>query len=370
MSTQGRRKSSSVIQQFKEQPYNYSFFQAVRLLERSAAHEKNTNKNRANNPAALFLPPATEAIRFHTHQTLSFPSAEISELEDIKRKSGKEQWNLLVNFMGLTGGCGVLPYHYTELILQRLKVKDTSIQHFFDLFNHRTISLFYQASSKYKLPIEYERKKLNQPVTRQRDDQTQALLSLIGLGTGYLTDRLHTKDESLLYYSGLFTQQIRTSTGLKQILSSHFDIPVEINEFIGQWQDLIDDVRTRLPGKENPQGQNNHLGKSVMLGRKGWFAQGKISIMLGPLDSQQLHKFSPGTKTLKALNELVHLYAGMEYNYDFIIQIKRADIPDKIQLNSKKPPIIGWNTWLSSKPEQVYDKNETLDIRVSANRFR
>jgi len=370
MSTQGWRKSTSVIQHLTEQPYSYSFFQAVRLLERSATFENNTNLERANKPVAHFLPPSTEAVRFHSHQSLSFPSSEISEVEKEKMRSGKEQWKLLVNFLGLSGSCGVLPFHYTELILQRLKAKDSSLQDFFDLFNHRIISLFYQASTKYNLPIEYERKKLNRPVTKQRDDHSQVLLSLIGLGTGNLTDRLFTRDESLLYYSGLFTQQIRTSTGLKQILSSHFGIPVEIKEFIGQWQDLIDDVRTRLPGFENPQGQNNCLGKSVMLGRKGWFAQGKISIMLGPLDSSQLHKFAPGTATLKALNELVHIYAGMEYNYDFIIQIKRSDIPEKIQLNSKKPAIIGWNTWLSTKPEKTFNKDETLDIRVSANRFR
>ena len=368
MSTKGRRKSSSVIQKLTEQPSSYSFFQAVRLLERSVVHEKNINM--AKSPVGLFLPPATESIRFHGNQSLSFPTAEISNIKPKQKKSGSNQWEILINFLGLTGSCGVLPYHYTELIQQRIKEKDYSLQEFFNLFNHRTTSLFYQSSTKYKLPIEYERKKLNRIKLPHRDNHSQALLSLIGLGTKNLTDRLYTQDESLLYYSGLFTQQLRTSTGLKQILSSHFGIPVQINEFIGQWQDLIDDVRTRLPGLSNPHGQNNCLGKSVMLGRKGWFAQGKISILLGPLNSAQMHKFSPGTTTLKALNELVHLYVGMEYNYDFIIQIKRSNIPAKIQLKSKKPPIVGWNTWLSTKPEKIYDENETLDIKVSANRFR
>ena len=42
-----------------------------------------------------------------------------------------------------------------------------------------------------------------------------------------------------------------------------------------EWQDLIDDVRTMLPSKIHPSGRNNCLGRSVMLGHKGWFAQGK-----------------------------------------------------------------------------------------------
>ncbi|MFK5914554.1 MAG: type VI secretion system baseplate subunit TssG, partial [Woeseiaceae bacterium] len=237
------------------------------------------------------------------------------------------------------------------------------------LFNHRTISLFYQASNKYKLPIEYERKKLNPPTTKTRDDHSQILLSLIGLGTKNLNDRMYVSDESLFYYSGLLSQRVKTASGLKQILQSYFNIPIAIEEFVGQWQDLIEDVRTRLPGRENPTGQNNCLGRSVMLGRKGWFAQGKINIVLGPLSKEQLQIFSPGTKALKALNEIVQLYAGMEYSYDFIIKAKRSNIPEKIQLGGKTKAIMGWNTWLSSKDNAYNDSNETLDIKVSASRI-
>ncbi len=370
MSTPCRRKNTSVVSDLTEVPHGYSFFQAVRLLERAAVfRQKQGNTDIASKPVARFTPPGTEAIRFHGQQSLSFQSAEISSIRETREKTARQQWQMAVNFMGLTGSNGVLPYHYTELILQRLKMKDDTLQHFFDLFNHRSISLFYQAASKYRLPIEYERKKLNPLPGRVHDHHTQVLLSLLGLGTPHLTGRQYTRDESLIYYGGLFTQSIRSTSGLRQILQSHFKIPVQIKEFIGQWQSLIDDVRTRLPGRDNPAGQNNQLGRSVMLGKKGWFAQGKINIILGPLTEEQLHTFAPGTRALKALNEIVRLYAGMEYDYDFVIRVKRADIPEKIKLDKKQAPIMGWNTWLASKPAQ-YDKDETLDISVSANRIR
>lgn len=368
MSPTGRRKSTSVIQQLAEYPHKYCFFQAVRLLERSSAFKNIGGLSKM--PVAGFTPPKTEAIRFYTNQSLSFPSSEISAITRKENKSSPKQWGMTVNFMGLSGVSGVLPLHYTELILRRLKSKDESMREFFDLFNHRTISLFYKAANKYRFPVDYERNKLTAPDSKNKQDQTtNALLSLMGLGTNNLTDRLHTNDESLIYYSGLFTQRVKTASGLKRILQNHFAIPVDIKEFIGQWQVLIDDVRTRLPGQECPQGQNNSLGKSVMLGRKGWFAQGKISIILGPLDRSQLYKFSPGTSALKALDEIVRLYVGFEINYDFIIRIKRSDLPNRIKLTNKKPPIIGWNTWLSSNPNQHYGKNETVDISVSASRL-
>ena len=158
-------------------------------------------------------------------------------------------------------------------------------------------------------------------------------------------------------------------TSLKQILQNHFNIPVEIKEFIGQWQGLIDDVRTRLPGRQS-EGQNHCLGRSVMLGKNGWFAQGKFSIILGPLNKSQLHKFSPGTNALRALNEIVRLYIGIEYEYDFVMRLNKNDMPERIKLSRKSPPIIGWDTWLSNDSWKNANPGDTVDVPVSSRRFR
>ncbi len=368
MSTQGRRKNVSVIDQLTENPYAFQFFQAVRLLER-AAHYNGSESHQVSKPIAGFVPPKKEVVRLHSLSSLSFPSSEIVRIQKNHGKN-KNQWHMQVALMGLTGAMGVLPYHYTELILRRHKMKDESLSHFFDLFNHRTLSLFFQASTRYRLALEYERKKLNPPLIEERDTQTQALLSLIGLGTRNLTDRQFTRDESLVYYGGLLSQTVRPTTGLAQMLQRHFDIPVKIQEFIGQWQELIDDVRTTLPSISQPSGRNACLGRSAMLGRRGWFAQGKFRVILGPLNRQQFYSFAPGTNTLKALNELVRFYAGLEYDYDFMIRIRRADLPAKVSLNRKAPPIIGWDSWLSTSTTHTVNNDETLDISVAARRLR
>ena len=371
MSTKGWRKNTSITRKLTEAPYEYQFLQTVRLLERSTLFEKETSQSTvASNPVAKFTPPASESLRFKTNQSLAFASSEVASIKRIDKKSGISQWQMVVNIMGLTGSMGVLPFHYTELVLKRQKQKDETLNHFFDLFNHRIISLFFQASVKYNLPLQYERNHLQHLANNPQEPQTRALLSLIGMGTVGLTNRLYTKDESLIYYSGLLSQQVRSATGLKQILRCHFGIPVEINQFVGQWQSLIDDVRTRLPDFDHPSGSNSCLGRSAMLGKKGWFAQGKIHIILGPLNKQQLKQFAPGTHALKALNELVRIYVGMENDYDFIIRIKKCDIPDKIQLGDKNPPVIGWNTWLSNKPADHVNRNQTIDISVSASRLK
>lgn len=359
-----RRKNSSIVEKLIAEPYLYSFFQAVRLLERaSVLDDRRTLKN----PIAGFTPPSTETIRIHSHQSLVFHSAEIFSIAQKENSSQALQWQMFINFMGLTGPSGVLPHHYTELVLQRLKMKDKSMMRFLDLFNHRTVSLFYQSNLKYKLPLAYEQKKLNPPLVPNTDSHSKVLLSLIGLGTGNLSNRLSTKDESLIFYSGLLSQQVRSVSGLQQILQHHFNVPVEIQEFVGQWQDLIGDVLSKLPTKSQPKGCNAQLGKSAMLGSKGWFAQGKIHIIIKPQNKQQLNIFAPGTKSLKALNEIVRLYIGMEHDYDFIIRIKRAEIPDKPTLSSETPLILGWDTWLPERTRKHLKQDDDVDIFISAN---
>jgi type VI secretion system protein ImpH len=372
MSSQGRRENTSVIHKLTKSAYDFSFVQAVRLLERSSVKEKQTGRpSIANNPVAGITPPATESVRFKSRQSLVFPSCEIGDVARIDNKtSATEQWQVVVNLIGLTGAMGVLPFHYTELIQDRQKVKDATLEHFLNIFNHRTTSLYFQASVKYRLALQYERHKLFAKASSGHSPQTRVLLSLIGLGSEGLANRLNTRDESLLYYAGLFNQQIRTTSNLTQILRSHFRIPIEITQFVGQWQELIDDVRTRLPDIDNPSGRNAALGRSAMIGKKGWFAQGKIYIVLGTLNKQELKKFAPGTATLKALNELVRMYVGMEIDYEFKIRINKKDIPEKISLSRTDPPIIGWNSWLRSKPRSHPIPDETLDISVSASQLR
>ena len=368
MPTKSRRKNTSVIELLQEAPQEYQFVQAMRLLEQSAVVDNNAIYAQGKKPVARFIPPAAEVVRLTANSSLEFPAAEIAALAKNDRDDN-EQWQMKVNVIGLTGAMGVLPYHYTETLHERSRLKDKTLANFFNLFNHRIISLFYQSAVKYNLPLEYERKKRTATSTPEADTQTHVLLSLIGLGTHSLTQRQYTHDDSLLYYSGLFSQTIRTCANLKQILTNHFNIPVEIQEFVGQWQELIDDVRTMLPSKSLRSGRNVCLGKSVMLGNHGWFSQGKIRIILGPLNKHNLNTFAPGTKALKALNEMVRFYTRLDVDYDFVIRVNRADIPDKIQLIKHTLPIIGWNAWLSSKATPEANRSKTCDIVISASRI-
>src|SRR5713101_2915251 len=126
---------------------------------------------------------------------------------------------VVINFMGLAGPSGVLPLYYAELIVERIRQKDRAMLGFLDIFNHRMISLFYQAWEKYRFTIAYER--------GERDRFSHHLMDLIGVGTKLLEDRLSVRDDSLLFYAGLLAMHARSAAALQRILSDYFDVPVE-----------------------------------------------------------------------------------------------------------------------------------------------
>jgi type VI secretion system protein ImpH len=89
--------------------------------------------------------PGEEVVRFLAHNSLTFPP---SSIHDLSRSEEGGPAAMVVAFMGLTGPSGVLPRHYSELVLEQERRRERGLARFFDLFNHRMISLFYRAWQK------------------------------------------------------------------------------------------------------------------------------------------------------------------------------------------------------------------------------
>ena len=374
------RKSLSIVDRLLKDSKSFSFIQAMRMLERASYFLSNVpGKNEAKEsniplkmPVGRFNPPSKEVANTKSTQSLAFPSTEISSIKKApffknhkQNTSADNHFIIKQNFIGLTGAVGVLPYHYTELINERNKQRDRAISSFIDIFNHRTTSLFYSASNKYSLPREYERAKLFSKTDQTESQHTQAILSLIGLGTAKLRNRHTLKDETLLFFSGIYNAQTRNPSNLEQIIGYYFDVPAKVEGFIGQWEPLIDDVRTKLPDRSNPKGQNVCLGRSTMLGKKGWYAQGKSRINLGPLNQKQFETFHPGSTAVKSINELARLYFEPEEKFELNLVVSKSKIANRVQLKKASPPALAWNAWLATQNDQQNNHKEHLTISVS-----
>jgi type VI secretion system protein ImpH len=328
MATPGGRTDPPLRTRLDREPFRYGFFQAVRLLQRFALPRARVGHDG---------PPREEVVRFGAEASLAFPASEILSLEPAA-EAGPAR--MLVRFMGLTGPQGALPRHYTALVIERLRRRDTTLAEFLDLVNHRLVSLFYRAWEKYRphLGIEPE---ADDPLSRY-------LFSLFGLGTRGLRRRLAVPDRALLFYSGLLAQQPRSATALAALLGDYFGgVPVRIDQFIGQWLALDPESLSSL----RPFGGNNRLGVDAVVGSRVWHTQSRFRVVLGPMAYGRFAAFLPSGPASREVRELVRFFVGLEFDYEFRLVLRHDDIPP-CRLGSTGPEAtrLGWSTWLTSRP--------------------
>jgi type VI secretion system protein ImpH len=345
---------------FRE-PYRFDFFQATRVLEKLSTERKAVGRTAS---------PAAEIVRYKAHVSLSFPPSSLYDL--VQPTNPALPPTMIVAFMGLHGPSGVLPRHYTELLIRIEKESKgperNALREWFDLFNHRFISLFHRAWEKYRFFIPYERGEYAKP---EPDTFTLALFSLVGLGIPPLRGRLHVStiddvdgypqprrlahidDLALLYYGGYFAHRPRNAVSLEGLLRDYFQLPVAIHQFQGQWLVLTPENQSRL-GEGN-----NQLGVNVVAGERVWDVQNKFRIRLGPLDAAAFTHFLPDrspTSERKAfflLTHLVRLYVGPEFDFEVQLVLKAEDVPECCLTDGLGiGPCLGWNTWLRSQPMQ------------------
>jgi type VI secretion system protein ImpH len=356
MASPDGRERPSVNRELFEGAYRFDFFQAVRLLEhrmreqnRSAGTQDSHSEGQG---VGRDLHPTREAVRFRAHQSLSFPASELSE---IRRAPGPSDvlvqalpTELVVTFLGLTGPNGVLPRHYTELLLQRIRERDYALRDFLDLFNHRLISLFYRAWEKYRWPIAYERFRLDDPAM-EPDVATRGLYCLTGLGTTGLRGRLETDDELFLYYSGHFAHFPRSALALESLLADHLDLPVRVLQCQGQWLTLEPDNLAVLPAEQGSQGRNNQLGVDLVIGERIWDVQSKCRLRIGPLTWPQFRNLMPNGSALRPLCQITRTYVGPALDFDVQPILKAEEIPPcQFSTDPEQAPYLGWNTWMPS----------------------
>lgn len=311
-----------------DEPYAFEFFQAVRLLEKMRPAAKSVGSS------AL---PAEEIVRFRSRIGLDFPSSEIQELREVDGDVPDEKrLEMLVNFMGVVGVSGVLPTHYTELVLDRVRHRDTAMWEFFDIFTHRAVSMFYQAWAKYRFPVGYE---------NGRSDFTSYLFDLAGLGTEGLRGRLAVNDEALLPYVGLIAQRPHSTNSLENILSDHFQTTAKIDQFSGQWLRLSSDDVSKLGVA------NSVLGRSAIIGSRVWDQQSKLRIRIGPLTFKRFQAFLPSGSANAEMRGIVKFMLGLEFDFDVQLVLSAKEVPATIlTTRAVRKPMLGWTTFLKTKP--------------------
>jgi type VI secretion system protein ImpH len=353
MPTKKRRFEPAVIERLFREPYRFEYFQAVRMLElwlrRHGAPQQGLVAN---------------FLRFQNSTSLRFPASQVEAIHPEPRDlgtdgasltaalgSGALKWiRVTPAFMGLLGGQGVLPPHYTERVAaQQFNDKDEGARSFLDTFSNRSLALFYEAWRKYRLHLKYE---LN-----GKDSFLPLLLGLAGLGNPSLRRRLALPengavlDESLGYFSGALRQRPVSASQMARVLTEYFGQPVRVQQFIGYWYEMP-------PAQQTVLGSDTALlGTRAIAGARVWQRDLRLRLVIGPLDHAGLDAFLPGGLAARALKSLLAMFTGVSFEYEVELVLRGADVRPVTMMDGSKLGRLGWDSYLVDGPQEQ-DRND------------
>ena len=147
MADQNRTTTAPLISELLRNPHQFSFYQAVRLL--------NTCTREAAPPGRTG-PAAREQLRFRPHASFAFPSSDVESIEQISAGSDVDSvFRMTVTFSGLYSSVSPLPAFYTEELIAGNQT-ESNRRDFLDLFHHRIISLIYRSWEKYRYFLQFQ----------------------------------------------------------------------------------------------------------------------------------------------------------------------------------------------------------------------
>jgi type VI secretion system protein ImpH len=244
-------------------------------------------------------------IEIKSKVNFSSKFTDISSVEGLK----DNYIELFTNLYGIAGIEGTLPTCYVERFITHNKPSRQSIIDFFDIFNNKILLLRYQYMKKYDLSC------ISLPL--KKSIFGKIMFSLSGFGdhesyTNKLIKRSLIPDQFKISCHNLLWKHTRSSEGLRIILSSFFNIPVQIEQFLGGFDEVDKTSQSALGTIKN---RFNRMGRDLILGNKTWNAMKGVRIVVGPLAFEKYLKFLPKNHSmdqknspLQKMKEIIKMY--------------------------------------------------------------
>lgn len=345
MAAESGQPGARLIDRLVQSPGSFELFEAVRVVEDTAV--------RAARAQGLDLPPevggqdtaagTADPVRFGTALTFGFPGAAI-----VAARPTESQHSLEVASFGLVGPAGVLPQHYTTLVIERLRrFRDRGLRDFLDLFMHRATSLLVRAWGKYRVAVQRSRLAARghgvgwDDCPQPRDATAAVLACLVGLGGRTLAGRLRLEETLVLHYAGALSRQPACTLAIEQVVADAWGVEAQVEQFVGRWLDLEPGDQTQLGGG------NATLGIDALAGRRVWSIESAYCVRLGPLSYADFCSWLPGSGRLEALSDLLTFHVGPALEAAIRPVLLAREVP-QTQLGGQQGSRLGWTTWLVS----------------------
>ena len=145
---------------------------------------------------------------------------------------------------------------------------------------------------------------------------------------------------------------------LRAVLADYFDVPVEIEQFVGAWRGLELEDQCRFGEVESCSEQ---LGQGAVVGDEIWDQQSRVRIRLGPLPLGRYRQFLPTGSAYEPLRALTRFFAGDELEFEVQLVLKQDEVPRcSLGAEDESAPELGWVSWMKSGPAFNRDPSDTI----------
>jgi type VI secretion system protein ImpH len=317
----------SSFDRLRDEPYRFTLFAALRLLEQ--AHPGRPRLGEARRVS-------DDAVRLAQPPHLIFAPSDVSALGRTEDGMPRlEQYGF-----GVFGPNGALPLHLTEYAFERAAHRgDPGVADFINAFQHRFIALFYRAWADGDPAVNLDR-----PAS---DRFVRCLGALVGLAPPTARAGAPLAARAALGRAALFGRSSRSAASLEHALSDYFGLAISIRPFVGGWLEIPEESRMRLGGRTG-----GALGLGATLGSNSWQCQHQFEIGIGPLDYAAFTQFLPGSPAFDELLGVVRFFTNDEWSWQLRPTLSSAQAPG-VELG--RAGRLGWTGWLGGRADGVND---------------
>ena len=317
MAAAAGQPGSALIADLLEKGPRYSFFQAVRLLQRATEEVENTRR-----------------LRIRPKLTLGFPDTDIDRI----RKLPDDKYEIIANFFGLYGVASPLPTFYTEDLFEEEREGRHATRDFLDIVHQALYSVLIDSWKKYRLALRI--------VERLDATVLNHLYAFVGLESAGIREQL-PGSEALLRYAGLFNLQTRSALGLCTLLADAFaPAKVDVLPCMPRVSPIPDDQRLRLGVQASRLGEDSYLGMEID-DRENSFA-----VCISDLPEDVFQSLLPGSEGHHKLRFLVSFYLIDPLDVSVHLQLRQGEVKPA-RLNKGSWGCLGFDTWLAPAPEST-----------------
>lgn len=241
-------------------------------------------------------------IYFKSDSHLRFPQHNISAVD---YDGADNVVTVVINFMSLIGGTGILPLYYSELLLKQQRENDYSLLDLIDSLQQPSIWYYYQAFEQSRIYLYQENYQLGISKTNPANELVTSLSSSF-----LLTDANQKTLNALL---AQFSNRVKSVNGLTEILHQCLRLPIFIQEFTKHKVFLATYETTRL---KHEAGANNALSHSFTLGETIRMDALHFTIFVKLQSDQKLEYFKYHKIWRQLINQLTRWYLKTNYHFE------------------------------------------------------